>query len=184
MNFRVNAGLIPHDHWIQNPQIGGGRIIGEMCHFFDLMEYLTDSPVVKVYAETIQTENKKYINQDNTVITLKYANGSLGTLSYMANGDNSLPKERLEIFCGGMVAIINDFRSGTIHGMGRESKLNFPGKGHKEEVKAFMDSIKTGGKDPIPFESIVRTTLVCFKAIESLQTGLPQRIDLTEGMSI
>jgi predicted dehydrogenase/threonine dehydrogenase-like Zn-dependent dehydrogenase len=174
MNFRVNAGLIPKDHWIQKPEIGGGRVIGEMCHFFDLMEFLSASTPVKVYAEDLSSDNTKNTSQDNISVTVRYANGSVGSLVYAANGDSSLPKERLEIFCGGLVSIINDFRSGSIHANGKEVKLSSEGKGHKEEVNAFLNAVKNGGPDPIPFDSIVSTTRLCFKVLESLQTGLPQ----------
>ncbi|MFZ6012333.1 MAG: bi-domain-containing oxidoreductase [Bacteroidota bacterium] len=180
MNFRVNAGLISKDHWIQKPEIGGGRIIGEMCHFFDLMEFFAGAKPVRVFAESIQTENSKYSNQDNISVTVKYQNGSIGNLVYVANGDNSLPKERLEVYCDGVVSIIHDFRNGSIHSQGKEQKLDLAGKGHREEVKAFLDAVKQGGADPIDFDSIVNTTLVSFKAIESLQTGLPQSIEMGE----
>lgn len=177
MNFRVNAGIIPKEHWIQKPEVGGGRIIGEMCHFFDLMEYLSGSQPTKVSAESIKTENNNFVNQDNVVISLKFANGSVGTLTYVSNGDTSLPKEKLEVFCGGVAGVIHDFRNVVIHANGKETKTDCNGKGHREEVGAFINAIKNSGEDPIPFSSIFRTTLVCFKAIESLNTGLPQQID-------
>jgi predicted dehydrogenase/threonine dehydrogenase-like Zn-dependent dehydrogenase len=177
MNFRVNAGVISKEHWIQKPEVGGGRIIGEMCHFFDLMEYMSGAQPIKVYAESIQTENDKFVNQDNVVISLKFANGSIGTLTYVSNGDTSMQKEKLEVFCGGLVGVIHDFRNVVIHNNGKETKIECNGKGHREEVSAFMNAIQQSGKDPIPFDSIIRTTLVSFKAIESLNTGLPQQID-------
>lgn len=177
MNFRVNAGIISKDHWIQKPEVGGGRIIGEMCHFFDLMEYLCGSAPIKVSAESILTQNDKFLNQDNVIISVKFANGSIGTLTYVSNGDSALPKEKLEVFCGGVACIIQDFRSVVIYSNGRETKIDCSGKGHREEVLAFMDAIQNSLPDPIPFSSILRTTLVCFKAIESLNTGLPQEIE-------
>ncbi len=177
MNFRVNAGIIPKEHWIQKQDVGGGRIIGEMCHFFDLMEYMSGARPIKVYSESIKSENDKFANQDNVTISVKFENGSIGTLTYVSNGDASLPKEKLEVFCGGFVGIIHDFRSAVIHNNGKETKMECNGKGHREEVNAFMNAIQNSGKDPIPFDSIVRTTLVSFKSIESLITGLPQRID-------
>jgi len=177
MSFRVNAGIISKEHWIQKPEVGGGRIIGEMCHFFDLMEYMCGARPLKVYAESIQTKNDKYVNQDNVLITLKFANGSIGTLTYVSNGDTSMPKEKLEIFCGGLVGVIHDFRSVVIYNNGRETKIDCNGKGHREEVSTFINAIQQSDKDPIPFDSIIRTSLVSFKAIESLNTGLPQQID-------
>lgn len=177
MNFRVNAGIIARDHWIQKPEVGGGRIIGEMCHFFDLMEYLSSSYPTKVSAESLQTQNEKFVNQDNVVISVKFANGSIGTLTYVSNGDSSLPKEKLEVFCGGLACVIQDFRNVVIYANGKETKIDCVGKGHREEVNAFIDAVQNSLTDPIPFDSIARTTLVSFKAIESLSTGLPQYID-------
>lgn len=177
MSFRVNAGLIPKDHWIQKKEVGGGRVIGEMCHFFDLMQYFTDSKPIRVMAESLQIDNTQHSNQDNISVTIRFENGSVGNLIYTANGDVSLPKERLEIFCGGTVSIINDFSSGSVCANGKEKKIKLSGKGHREEVRAFMDAIESGGNDPIPFDSIVATTLVSFKVLESLSTGLPQTID-------
>ncbi len=178
MNFRVNAGALPREHWIQKPEIGGGRIIGEMCHFIDLMQYFSGALPVRVFAESIATDNAKEVGQDTISITVKFQNGSVGNLVYVANGDTSLPKERLEIFCGGTAGLINDFRSGSIFASGKESKLKVEGKGHQEEVAAFLDKVKNGGGPLISLESIVATTLTCIKATESLSTGLPQSIEL------
>lgn len=177
MNFRVNAGSISKDHWIQKPEVGGGRIIGEMCHFFDLMEFLCGSNPTKVFAESILTQNDKIVNQDNVIITVKFANGSIGTLTYVSTGDSSLPKEKLEVFCGGIACVIHDFRNVVIHSNGKETKIDCAGKGHREEITAFLEAIQNSGVAPIPFDSMVRTTLVCFRAIESLNTGMPQSID-------
>ena len=112
MNFRVNAGFIPKDHWTQT-KAGGGRIIGEICHFIDLMQFFTDSEPVKVFAECIDSRNDKLKNDDNISITVKFSDGSVGNLVYTANGDKALPKERFEIFGGNMVFIIDDFRQGN-----------------------------------------------------------------------
>lgn len=177
MNFRVNAGIIPRDHWIQKADVGGGRIIGEMCHFFDLMEFLSGSHPVKVSAESIITGNNKFLNHDNVIINIKFGNGSVGTLTYVSNGDTTLPKEKLEVFCGGVACIINDFKNLTVHAHGKETKVECNGKGHKEGVDAFINSIHKGTEDPIPYHSIVRTTLLSFKVIESLNTGLPQSME-------
>lgn len=162
MNFRVNAGLIPKDNWIQKPEIGGGRIIGEMCHFFDLMQFLTDSSPVKVYAESIQATNDKYVNQDNVLISVKFKNGSIGNLTYVSNGNASMPKEKLEVFCGGMACVIQDFKKVHYFEKGKEVKSECNGKGHREEVIEFLNAVKIGKPDPISFESIVATTRLSF----------------------
>lgn len=98
INIRVNAGFIPKDHWSQIPEIGGGRIVGEVCHFIDLMQYFTDSEPVKVYADSINTSNEQITSADNMAVTVKFKDGSVGNLTYLGNGDKSLPKENIEVF--------------------------------------------------------------------------------------
>ena len=176
VNIRVNAGFIPKEHWTQNPEIGGGRIIGEMCHFIDLMQYFTDSEPIKVYAECINIANDKMKADDTISIIVKFKNGSVGNLNYLANGSKSLPKEMIEIFGGGIIGRINDFRSGELHQGSKITKLKSNSKGHKQEVEAFLTAIKEGKLSPISFESIRLTTETTFKIIDSLNTGLPQTI--------
>jgi predicted dehydrogenase/threonine dehydrogenase-like Zn-dependent dehydrogenase len=175
MNFRVNAGFIPQDHWIQSAA-GGGRIIGEICHFIDLMQFFTDDSPVKVYAECIDAANSKLKNDDNISITLKFGNGSVGNLVYTANGDKSLPKERFELFGANSVFVIDDFRSGTLYRNNKEKQFKSNGKGHKQEIEAFFKSLTGGNESPITFKSLCTTTLTTFKILESLATGLPQEI--------
>jgi predicted dehydrogenase/threonine dehydrogenase-like Zn-dependent dehydrogenase len=177
VNIRVNAGFIPKEHWTQNPEIGGGRIIGEMCHFIDLMQYFTNSEPVKVYAECINTANEKTKADDNISIVVKFKNGSVGNLIYLANGDKSLPKELIEVFGGGIVGRIHDFRYGEIHYKNKSTKIKSPSKGHKQEVAAFIDALSNEKASPISFNSIRLTTLTTFKIIDSLNSGLPQHIE-------
>jgi polar amino acid transport system substrate-binding protein len=177
VNIRVNAGFIPKEHWTQNPEIGGGRIIGEMCHFIDLMQFFMDSEPVKVYAECINTANEKAKADDNISIVVKFKNGSLGNLIYLANGDKSLPKELIEVFGGGIVGRIHDFRYGEIHNKNKTTKIKSPSKGHKQEVAAFIDALNNEKASPISFNSIRLTTLTTFKIIDSLNSGLPQHIE-------
>ncbi len=176
VNIRVNAGFIPKEHWTQNPELGGGRIIGEMCHFIDLMQYFTDSEPIKVYAECINTANAKMKADDNISIIVKFKNGSIGSLNYLANGDKSLPKEMIEVFGGGKTGRIHDFRFGELHERNKTTKLKSISKGHKQEVEAFLLSLSEGKESPISFESISLTTKTTFKIIDSLNTGLPQNI--------
>ncbi|MEX2592074.1 MAG: bi-domain-containing oxidoreductase [Anditalea sp.] len=180
VNIRVNAGFIPKDHWSQLPEIGGGRIIGEICHFIDLMQYFTDAKPIKVFAESITSSNVQTTSNDNISIVIKFSDGSVGNLTYVANGDKSLPKEYIEIFCAGHTGVINDFKNGSFHKEGKIKKLKSPGKGHKEEVYQFLENIKEGKDSPIDFESICLTTLTTFKILDSLATGLPQKIDIHE----
>lgn len=177
VNIRVNAGFIPKDHWTQIKEIGGGRIIGEMCHFIDLMQYFTGSEPVRVYADCINSSNEKTTNEDNIAIVLKFKNGSVGNLTYLANGDKSLAKENIEIFGAGKVAVIKDFRMGYLYENNKINKVNSEGKGHKEELEAFLTALRSGNDSPIPFRSIYLTTLTTLKIVDSLNTGLPQLIE-------
>jgi polar amino acid transport system substrate-binding protein len=178
INIRVNAGYIPKDHWIQQPEIGGGRIIGEMCHFIDLMQFFTNAEPVSVFAESISTNNDKITPGDNVSIVIKFNDGSVGNLLYVANGDRSLPKELIEVFCAGNVAIINDFKNGFLHKNGKRISLKSSGKGHYEEVQLFMKSIREGRESPISFRSICLTTITTFKITDSLYSGNPQKISI------
>ncbi|MBS1671496.1 MAG: bi-domain-containing oxidoreductase [Bacteroidetes bacterium] len=176
VNIRVNAGFIPLSHWTQQKDIGGGRILGEICHFIDLMQYFTNATPIKVYAECINSKSSEVKNDDNIAIVISFSDGSIGNLIYVANGDKSLPKERVEIFAGGMVGIINDFKDGQIFKGNKSSSIKLPGKGHKQEVDAFINAIKQGLESPITFQSIYATTLTTIKVHDALHTGLPQNI--------
>jgi polar amino acid transport system substrate-binding protein len=178
INIRINAGFIPKSHWTQQPETGGGRIVGEVCHFIDLMQYFTDAEPLKVYAESINTGNTEITSEDNIAVVVKFSNGSVGNLIYLANGDKSMPKERIEVFGGGNIGVINDFRDGMIFRDGKTMKLKSSGKGHKEEIDAFLSAVKEGKESPVSFRSICLTTLTTFKILDSLYTGLPQQISL------
>jgi predicted dehydrogenase/threonine dehydrogenase-like Zn-dependent dehydrogenase len=178
INIRINAGFIPKSHWTQQQEIGGGRIIGEMCHFIDLMQYFTDSEPIKVFAECIDFNSEKITNEDNISITIKFRNGSIGNLIYLANGDKGLPKENIEIFGAEKTAIINDFKSGQLYKNNKCISIKADGKGHKEEVSQFIRMLEAGQTSPISFRSICLTTLTTFKIHDSLHTGLPQLIDI------
>jgi predicted dehydrogenase/threonine dehydrogenase-like Zn-dependent dehydrogenase len=180
INIRVNAGLIPKGHWIQNPEIGGGRIVGEMCHFIDLMQYFTDAEPIKVFAESISTGNYQITSDDNIAIVIKFSNGSVGNLIYVANGDKSMPKERIEVFGAGKIGVINDFRDGLIYRNYKVIKIKSTGKGHKEEVRRFLDTLHNGEQSPISFRSICLTTITTFKILDSLYTGMAQEIILND----
>ncbi len=177
VNYRVNAGFIPADHWLQDPEQGGGRLIGEGCHFIDYLTFLTGSLPVSVAGEYLP-DNSKY-NQDNFVLTFTYPDGSIGTISYLANGDKSLPKESIEVFCGGMVARLNDYRSLEIFKNGNHTMVKDPlkqDKGHANAWKTFLKAVKAGGKPPISYEEIIGVHRAVFAAREALRTK--RRIEL------
>ena len=176
MNYRVNAGFIPKEHWTQNENIGGGRIIGEVCHFIDLMQFFSDSLPELVFAQCINSKNHKVKNDDNISITIKFRNGSVGNIIYTSNGDKAMPKERLEIFGGNKVGVIDDFKNGEIYSGNRVKTFKEEGKGHREEINVFFAALSKGIAMPIEFESMYYTTKATFKILDSLSTGLPQTL--------
>jgi predicted dehydrogenase len=170
MTYRINAGAIPKESWIQDLDFGGGRIIGEVCHFVDTLSYLTGSLPVSIHANAMTDPN--HLN-DTLNVNLAYQNRSIGTISYLANGDKRLAKERIEVFAHGASAIIDDFKELVVYSGGKKKKkkLISQDKGQKEEVKQFVEAIIEGRQNPIPFEEIYNTSLVTFKIIESIRTG-------------
>ncbi|MCK5741555.1 MAG: bi-domain-containing oxidoreductase [Chlorobi bacterium] len=171
INYRVNAGLVPKSHWAQAPE-NGGRIIGEACHFIDCMVYLTKALPVKVYADAISSSNVEGVNRDNVVITIKFSDGSVGSLQYLANGDKSVPKEYMEAYCEGSTAFMNNFESVELIRNGKTKKHNLDGKkGHKEEVVATVEAMKAGKEMPISYEAIRAITMATIAAEESLDSG-------------
>ncbi len=175
MHYRINAGHIPRESWIQDPEIGGGRIIGEACHFIDFLTFMNGSLPVSVHAAAMRTSAAL---NDTINISLAFRNGSIGTVSYFANGDKGLAKERVEIFANGSTAVIDDFRSLSIYSRGKcqEKKLIVQDKGQKSEVTRFIEAIRTGAGPLIPLEEIFSATTVALKALESARTD--ERIDL------
>jgi len=172
VNYRVNAGIIPKEVWIQDRGIGGGRIIGEVCHFIDTCSYLIDSEVVSVYAATVQKSDQSIPDEDNVNITLKYANGSSATIAYYAYGDSTMPKEYIEIFANGISMQMTDFRELLIYSGGKKEKIKSANqdKGFIGEFKAFKEAVRSG-TPAIVFESIYNTTLTTFKILESIRSG-------------
>lgn len=168
INYRINAGIVPHDHWVHNKNTGGGRIIGEACHFIDLCMHLAGAPITSVSARAM---NDPHALLDNAVISLGFANGSIASISYFSNGNKNLPKEYLEVFSGGIVGIVDDFKSLKIFGKTKKEINGTQDKGHKKEVEEFMNAMKNGKPSPIPFEQLYNTTLATFKVIESIASG-------------
>lgn len=171
VNYRINAGIIPKNVWIQDRTIGGGRIIGEVCHFIDTCSYLIGSEVKSVFATTIQKSDQSIPDEDNVNIVLNYVNGSTATISYYAYGDNSMPKEYIEVFSSGLSMQMNDFRELTIFKDGKSSKEKSANqdKGFVNEFKAFKEAIKSGN-EAIDMKSIYNTTKTTFKILESIRS--------------
>ena len=179
LHYRVNAGALPPDHWINDPEIGGGRIVGEVCHFVDLLSFLAGALPIEVYARTLA--NNGLYSDDNVLISLRFENGSEGTIHYLANGDRAFSKERIEVFGGGAAAVLDDFRKLEITRFGKRSTQSArwrQDKGHCGEWQAFAKCVREGGPEPIPFESIVSSTLTTFCIQKSRASGQPVIVDL------
>jgi len=173
--YRVNAGRVPQDHWIQNENEGGGRIVGEVCHFIDLMTYLTGSRPISVYAESISAKSDKILNADSVFITLKFSDGSNGSIAYLAEGDRSLAKERIEIFGARKVFALDDFRGATSYKDERENQVTLKAqdKGQADQVRAVCSSILSNGPAPISLDDLTSTTRATFRVLDSLREGSP-----------
>lgn len=171
MLYRVNAGPLPAAHWINDPKEGGGRIIGEVCHFVDFLSFMCDASVM-----SFKTHGVSNADQDVN-ITLRFSDGSVGIVSYLCNGDRMFSKERVEVYGGGCVAALDDFHRLELVTGGRKKVFRSwlkPDKGHRGEWEAFSQSIESGGPAPIPFEEIVSTTLTTIRAAESLRSSSEQ----------
>lgn len=168
MHYRVNAGFIPGDSWIQDPEVGGGRVIGEVCHFIDFFIFMCGALPRSVHAVAMRTTTGIL---DTLAITLEFYNGSIGSISYFANGDKSLAKEKVEVFANGAVYQLDDFKTLTVYAKGKkkEKKLFVQDKGQQVEIQGFIKAIANGDKPVISFEEIHSATLVTLKALESLR---------------
>lgn len=167
----VNAGAISREHWIQDPRVGGGRVIGEACHFVDLLRYLAGVPIVDFHAVSLGRHPGLRSTDDKSTITLSFADGSVGTIHYFANGHRAFPKERLEIFAGGRILQLDNFR--VLRGWGwprfsRESMWR-QDKGAKQCVAAFVSAVRSGAASPIPLQELIETTRVTIELATRLK---------------
>lgn len=171
MLMTVNAGAIPPNHWTQDPRVGGGRIIGEACHFIDLLRFLAGAPIERFEASSIGHVPGMAITDDKASITLRFTDGSLGTILYTANGHKSFPKERLEVFAGGGVLQLDNFRRLSGFGWPGFTKMNLwrQDKGQRACAAAFVSAIARGGESPIPYEEIMEVSRVTIDVGESLR---------------
>jgi predicted dehydrogenase/threonine dehydrogenase-like Zn-dependent dehydrogenase len=181
IHYRINAGYLPADHWTNDPEQGGGRIRGEVCHFVDFVCFLAGACPIQVRCQSIG--NPGQYSGDNVIASLQFANGTLGTITYVANGDKAASKERVEVFGGGSVAILEDFRYLELvrHGRKRVTKDRWAqDKGHQREMQVFVDAVRAQGGPPIPFEEIVGSTLATLRLHTSCQTGEPHSVSASE----
>jgi predicted dehydrogenase/threonine dehydrogenase-like Zn-dependent dehydrogenase len=172
ITYRVNAGSLPPDHWTQNPAVGGGRIIGEACHFIDLLQFLIGSPPTQVSTVAARMDDGPIADQ--VVITLTFKDGSVGTIVYTAGGDTAFGKERIEVLGAGRVAVLDDYRTLEIVRNGRRKRRHErlrPDKGHRGEWEAYISASRSGAATPISLDEIAASHLATFAAVESLQAG-------------
>ncbi|HEX3280911.1 MAG TPA: bi-domain-containing oxidoreductase [Pyrinomonadaceae bacterium] len=176
--YRVNAGRIPREHWTQDPNEGGGRIIGEVCHFIDLMQFLTGAVPTNVFAQPVGGDQGNVISEDSVFITLQFADGSNGVIAYLAEGDAALQKEHVEIFGEGKTFVIEDFRSARLYSGGREKKetLRQQDKGQAEETRVACAVVADGKPAPITLAELEATTRATFRMRDSLRTGQPEKV--------
>ena len=166
--YRVNAGPIGADSWVARPE-EGGRIVGELCHFVDLCAHLAGSLVAEVFATRSAT------GPDDVMVSLRMVNGSMATVAYLTDGDREAPKERIEVFGGGCLGTIDDFRRARVTGTKRVRRhgswLTRQDKGHAAEARAFVDALASGSESPVSWDSIVNTTRATFAVVRSLESG-------------
>lgn len=173
MVMMINSGKIPADHWIQDSNLGGGRIIGEGCHFIDLLRFIVGVPIVSVRSSVCE---KLAANgcKDTVTVSIEFEDGSIGSVHYFSNGNKSYPKERLEVFCGGRILQLDNFRRLVGHGFKRFNKMNLwsQDKGHCAEMDTLVKAITYNEPSPIPFEEIVEVTRASFVAAGLYPKGL------------
>lgn len=163
----MNAGNIPFDHWVQDMEIGGGRIIGEACHYIDLISFFTSSEVESVILNANGKNPTE--NTDNASILLKYKNGSIGVINYFSNGNKSYPKERIEIYQSGKNIVIDNFRKIEFFGYKQKNKKGRQDKGHKNQFEQWLNFLVNGGEPIIPLKSIANTSKAAIACIDSLK---------------
>jgi predicted dehydrogenase len=170
VQYRINAGFLPRDHWLNDIEVGGGRIIGEGCHFIDYLTFLVGACPETVSAQVLP-DNGTY-SEDNAILNFSFPDGSLGTLSYLSNGDKSFPKERVEVFCGGRVAVLDDFRSLELCQKGSRKVIRKrlrQDKGHRGAWAAFLSTLTSGGEPPIPYDQLLGVTSATFAAVNAVR---------------
>ena len=164
----MNAGFIPPEVWVHDLEVGGGRIIGEACHFIDLCSYISNSRVIAVCMNAMGVNPQE--NTDNVSILLRYENGTNAVINYFANGSKSYAKERIEVFAQEKVLILDNWRKLEGFGIKGFSKMKSTmDKGHKRQFALLNERMKEGGEPLISFGSIVNTTKASFACIQSLK---------------
>ncbi len=172
---RVNAGELPPDSWVWDPVQGGGRILGEVCHFVDLLCYLTGSRPARIQAEPVPVPGSPDPQRDSVSVTLRMEDGSVGVIHYLSSGDPSVPKEYVEVYGARRTAILDNYRALSLHrgNKRRRRRLLNQAKGHAQEVEAFVHALRAGGPMPIDFRDLIAVTQTCFLILRSLELARP-----------
>ena len=182
ISYRINAGYLAPDHWLQDSQLGGGRIIGECCHFIDWMLSVVGAPIVSVSA--LVMDNANVYRTDNVVAQFKFADGSVGNMVYVANGDSGLPKEYIEVFGQRSAAVVDDYRMVRLYvkGQTRSHRIGAQDKGHAAEMAALIRAIRQGEDMPIAFSELVHVAEATFAVLESIASGGPINLTTQAGV--
>jgi polar amino acid transport system substrate-binding protein len=179
IQYRVNAGPVPAGHWVRDSIEGGGRIIGEVCHFVDLCHYLAGAPPVSVFCQASPGLAGVESEHDNVQLQVRFANGSLAQVSYTAVADPEFPRERLEVVGQGAIGVIDNFRTALVSRKGKRwnKRLWARDMGYGEEVGQFVGALLEGRSMPVAFEESALSMLATLLAVESLRTGQPIQLD-------
>jgi predicted dehydrogenase/threonine dehydrogenase-like Zn-dependent dehydrogenase len=180
IHYRINAGFVPADHWVHEEKEGGSRVIGEICHFVDFMQFLTGSIPARVYAERVSGNNRSIVNSDNVVITLKFEDGSVGNITYSAAGDKAFSREQVEIFSGGTVIVSTDFKQTALHRGGKKQTFKTASQqmGYREELQHFTDVVLGHAEPRVQAAEQFQSTAAVFCIARSLETGKPVSVTL------
>lgn len=165
IHYRINAGVVPSDHWVHDPNVGGGRVLGEVCHFIDLCMFLASAPITHVSGTALDSPGSMH---DTVAVQLQFANGSIASIGYYSNGNAHLPKEQLEVFGRGIVSVLDDFTTLTVYGKDLRKESMKQDKGHAAGVRAFVDAVRKGQPSPVPFDEIDLVTRATFAVLESI----------------
>ena len=173
MSYRVNAGPLPPTHWAHDPEVGGGRVLGEVCHFVDTLSFICGHPLVQVKASALDVPGPGH-PPDNVVATLHFADGSIGNIVYASGVSTALPKERLEVFGGNCSAVVDDFRALELYAGTRKVKTFRTGgqqKGFREEMESFLGVIRGVMPPAFTLEELAAVSRATFRIQESIQQG-------------
>jgi predicted dehydrogenase len=174
LSYRFSPGYIPGDHWTQDEEVGGGRIVGEACHAIDTCVAIAGSPPVKVYAESVAKSGGIETSDDRVFITLRHADGSISSISYQTGGDSAFPAERIEVLGGGRTAVIDAWQNVELWRNGKRERSSAKrDKGHQGEFAAFLSACRSGGPAPIPWDQLYGVTWASLMAMRSLREGSP-----------